>query len=44
MAKGNQKAKSDAKRTYNTDRPNRKAWKRRACGLRHAPAPCPKCP
>lgn len=41
MAKGNAKSKST--RIWNTERPNGKAWKRRACGQRHAPANCRTC-
>lgn len=41
----NAKRKSDAKRgLINSNRRNGKAWKRRACGERHAPGPCLKCP
>lgn len=42
MADKNQKAKKTLGVT-NTERPNHKAWKRRACGRRHKPEPCVSC-
>ncbi len=38
-----QKKKGGNARIWNNTRPNGKAWKRRVCGVRHAPGDCRTC-